>query len=66
MPESLEMWRSLADFKQRTGDEAGASECMKKVESLVADCHQNQKEPQFAQMQNRVEDEARKSNPFGL
>lgn len=66
MPESLEMWRSLADFKQRTGDEAGASKCLKKVESLVADSQQNQKETKFAQIQNRVEDEARKSNPFGL
>lgn len=66
MPESVEMWRSLAEFKHRTGDEAGASECMEKVESLVADSHQKQKEAKFAQMQNRVEDEARKSNPFGL
>ncbi len=66
MPESVEIWRSLADFKQRTGDEAGASECLKKVESLVADNHQNQKGTKFDQIQNRMEDEARKSNPFGL
>lgn len=66
MPESVEMWSSLADFKQRIGDEAGASECSKKLESLVADSRQNQKKNNFAQMQNRIEDEARKSNLFGL
>ena len=66
MPESAEMWRSLADFKQRTGDEAGASECSKKLESLVADSRLNLGKSKFAQMQNRIEDEARKSNPFGL
>lgn len=66
MPESLEMWRSLAGFKQRSGDEAGASECTRKLEKLAADSRLNQKEIKFDQIQNRVEDDARKSNPFGL
>ena len=62
---STELSRLLADLKEFTGDEEGAKECLEKADSISSP-ERKENESEYTQIQNRIEDDMKKSNPFGL
>lgn len=65
MQDSPELLRLLAELKQNTGDEAGAQKCIEKADSISSP-ERKENESEYTQIQNRIEDDMKKSNPFGL
>ena len=66
MPESSELLRLRGELKRKTGDEAGAAADFEKAREKLPHCSGIDNGTEFTQMQNRVEDNMRKPNPFGL
>ena len=65
MQDSTELLRLLAELKENTGDEEGAKECLEKADSISSP-ERKENESEYTQIQNRIEDDMKKSNPFGL
>lgn len=66
MPGVADLLRARAAHKEKNGDNAGAEADRKEAEKYSAPQDAKENGEEFTQMQNRVEDNMRKANPFGL
>lgn len=66
MPDAPELLRARAALERKTGDDAAAEEDLRKAGEAAPQGRAQGTGGEFSQMQNRVEDNARRSNPFGF
>ncbi len=66
MPQSTSLFRARAAVREKNGDSEGAAADLAKAGAIAPPEDGNSADNQFVQLQNRVEDAARKANPFGL
>lgn len=66
MPDSAEVLRVRAALEKKTGAEAAAEDDLHKADAATPQGGAQDGGGEFSQMQNRVEDNARRSNPFGF